>query len=65
MESIGFTCKKNHVLGLFIPKKSDALVGRVSTFNILETCELAIFFRNPPQISKTFKYENHTLKDLL
>jgi hypothetical protein len=36
MESIGFTCKKNiffianfHVLGLFIPKKSDALVGRV------------------------------------
>jgi hypothetical protein len=36
MESIGFTCKKNiffianfHVLGLFIPKKSGALVGRM------------------------------------
>jgi hypothetical protein len=34
--SIGFTCKKNiffianfHVLGLYISKKSDALVGRV------------------------------------
>jgi exosome complex RNA-binding protein Rrp4 len=35
MESIGFTCKKEkniayfRVLGFFIPKKSDALVGRV------------------------------------
>jgi hypothetical protein len=46
-------------------KKSDALVGRVSTFHILETYELAIFSRNPPQISKIYKPENHTLKDLL
>jgi hypothetical protein len=34
MESIGFTCKKKinanfQVLGLLIPKKFDALVGRV------------------------------------
>jgi hypothetical protein len=34
MESIGFTGKKKinanfNVLGLFMPKKSDALVGRV------------------------------------
>jgi hypothetical protein len=34
-------------------KKSDALVKRVSTFHILQTSELAIFSRNPPQISKT------------
>jgi hypothetical protein len=51
-----------HVLGLFMAKKTDAVVGRVSTFHILQTSELAIFSRNPPQISKTSKSENHALK---
>jgi hypothetical protein len=46
----------------FVKKKPDALVGRVATFHILQTCELAIFPRNPPQISKTSKSENHDLK---
>jgi hypothetical protein len=45
--------------------KTDALVGRGSTFHILETCKFAIFSRNPPQISKTYKSDNQTLKDLL
>jgi hypothetical protein len=31
----------------------------VSTFHILKTSDSAIFFRNPPQISKTSKSENH------
>jgi hypothetical protein len=60
--------KKSEYAVLFLApklhdKKSDALVGRVSILNILETCELAIFSRNLPQISKTYKSENHTLKD--
>jgi hypothetical protein len=42
-------------------KKSDALVGRVATFHILQTSELAIFFRNPPQILETSKSENNAL----
>jgi hypothetical protein len=42
MESIGFSCNfvfiaSFHVLGLFIPKKSDALVGRGETFHVLRT----------------------------
>jgi hypothetical protein len=44
-------------------KKSVALVGRVSIFYILQTSELAIFFRNTPQISKTLESENHALKN--
>jgi hypothetical protein len=43
-------------------KKSSALVRRVSTLHILQTSGLAIFSRNPPQISKTSKSENHALK---
>jgi hypothetical protein len=33
----------------------------VSTFHILQTSELANFSRNPPQISKNSKSENHAL----
>jgi hypothetical protein len=68
MGKVLVSCRKNeknadfHVSGLFIPKKSDALVGRVSTFHILQTSELAIFFRNPLQISKISKSENNALK---
>jgi hypothetical protein len=43
-------------------KKSDELVGRVSTFHILHTSELAIFSRNPPKIYKTSKSDKHALK---
>jgi hypothetical protein len=34
-----------HVLGHFIPKKSDALVGRVNTFIILHTKSLKTAFK--------------------
>jgi hypothetical protein len=46
-----------------LKKKSDAPTRRVSTFHILlKTSELAIFSRNPPQISKTSKSDDHALK---
>jgi hypothetical protein len=54
-------CNLNGKISSFSRKKSDALVGHVNTFHILQTSELAIFSRNPSQISKILKSGNQMI----